>query len=227
MIDSLLDYSQALVTSLLHVLVLFSSAWIGLSLSSIDSVVCWCQMCRSSKKSEKVLENVGAQQNCAVVFGPSETGWSSQPGDFSWMTAAVHQREQIWPLMKQQHQQVKWVCSGLDSAQSVGSSQSKHVSAVRNSLHNEVSQPCNTVAAFWGTTGGSGPSQQRRGKAASSLAQPGPETSSHFCALLSSHMEPNRPLFASLICFVYQATWTCIWSAGEPVCQDHRQMDVH
>lgn len=36
-------------------------------------------------------------------------------------------------------------------------SQSKHVSAAPNSLHNEVSQPCNTVPAFWGTAGGSGP----------------------------------------------------------------------
>lgn len=35
MIDSLLDYSEALVMNLLHVLVLFSSVWIGLSLSSI------------------------------------------------------------------------------------------------------------------------------------------------------------------------------------------------
>lgn len=68
----------------------------------------------------------------------------------------------------------------LCTGQSVPSSQSKHVSAVRNSLHNEVSQPCNTVPAFWGTAGGSGPSQQRRGKAASSLAQDWPETSSHF-----------------------------------------------
>lgn len=76
-IDSLLDYSEALVMNLLHVLVLFSSVWIGLSVSSIDSVVCSCQMCGSSKKSAKVLGNVGAQQYCTVVFGPCERGWRS------------------------------------------------------------------------------------------------------------------------------------------------------
>lgn len=36
-----------------------------------------------------------------------------------------------------------------------------------------------------------------------------------FCALLSSHIQANRLRApASLICFVYRATWTCIWSAG-------------
>lgn len=78
---------------------------------------------------------------------------------------------------------------GLESVQSVRSSQSKHVSAVRNSLHNEVSQPCNTVPAFWGTAGGSGPFPDSAGaRQPHHWLRPWPETSSHFmCFALIPH----------------------------------------
>lgn len=77
----------------------------------------------------------------------------------------------------------------------------------------------NTVQAFWGTIGGSNLFQQSEGKAAPSLANLWPERTSHLSALLSSHNYPNTVLLVSLICFVYQATWTCIWSAREYACQ--------
>lgn len=91
------------------------------------------------------------------------------------------------------------------------SSQSKHVSAVPNSLHNEVSQPCNTVPAFWGTAGGSGPlspplPKQRwgQGSPASPLAQAlAGDVQSFLCFALIPHPSKQagflRPRYALFI----------------------------
>lgn len=88
-----------------------------------------------------------------------------------------------------------------DSVQSVHTSKSKHVSSGRKSLHNEESQPRNTVQAFWGTTGvggrgegegrggGGGPTfyKQNEGEAAPSLADLWAARASHRGAVFSSH----------------------------------------
>lgn len=83
------------------------------------------------------------------------------------------------------------------------------------SLHNEVSQPHAIVYKHSGAPSG-GPTfffQQRAGKTASSLANFWLERASQLCFLLSSHNYPNTELLAAPMCSVYQATWTCIWSA--------------
>lgn len=50
-------------------------------------------------------------------------------------------------------------------------------------------------------------------RGAASLANRWPGRASQRRALRSSHNYPNTELLATPICFVYRATWTCIWSA--------------
>lgn len=116
------------------------------------------------------------------------------------------------------------------------SSQSKHVSAAPNSLHNEVSQPCNTVPAFWGTAGRSGPlppppPNSTGGKAAQPphWLTPWPETSSHFlCFALIPHpsKQASGSCLPDMLCLSGHLDMHLV-SRGSVVCQSQRQMDVH
>lgn len=89
----------------------------------------------------------------------------------------------------------------------------------------------NSVQAFWGTIRGSDLFffQQCAGKTASSLANFWLERASQLCFLLSSHNYPNTGLLVAPMCSIYQATWTCIWSAGvcRPVNSTARWMCIN
>lgn len=88
-------------------------------------------------------------------------------------------------------------------------------SSEEKSLHNEVSQPHAIVYKHSGAPSGVRPffPNSVQGKTALSLANFWLERASQLCFLLSPHNYLNTELLAAPMCSVYQATWTCIWSA--------------
>lgn len=78
----------------------------------------------------------------------------------------------------------------LDSVQSVQSSQSKHISAALKSLHNEVSQPCNTVPGSGrGGEGGRGSFPTEPGQSGLIIGSgPAGDVQSFMCFALIPHL---------------------------------------